>query len=379
MRNHINIEVMKMIKCGTGLLGFITYICMKCLEELKVGLTCKSRFCNKCGQKYIKEWVEKQVNRIIGVPHRHCVFTVPEEYRKFFYDNRKYLKDLQDMVHEVIEEYANGVNKNNRKEYEKKKRKKKADLLWKVGLIGVVHTFGRNIRFNPHVHALVAEIKVKGKEIEKMNYFNYSYFRRSWQWKLINFMIEKNPKRKKEYLKYFKEYKNGFYVRAKTGMKSAKACAKYIGRYLGKPAIAEYRIIKYDKNRVTFWYIDHRTGKKMIEDIDVEEFVGRVLMHIPPKNFKMARRYGIYSGSLAKKVRQHVGLIKYIKSGLKEFQYTLKNYWNKKDIKISWREMMIDSFSKDPQICKNCGSEMEVWEIRHSKYGKVFYLPDLAS
>ena len=192
-------------------------------------------------------------------------------------------------------------------------------------------------------------------------------------------MIEKNPKRKKEYLKYFKEYKNGFYVRAKTGMKSAKACAKYIGRYLGKPAIAEYRIIKYDKNRVTFWYIDHRTGKKMIEDIDVEEFVGRVLMHIPPKNFKMARRYGIYSGSLAKKVRQHVGLIKYIKSGLKEFQYTLKNYWNKKDIKISWREMMIDSFSKDPQICKNCGSEMEVWEIRHSKYGKVFYLPDLAS
>ena len=379
MGNHINIEVMKMIKCGTGLLGFITYICMKCLEELKVGLTCKSRFCNKCGQKYIKEWVEKQVNRIIGVPHRHCVFTVPEEYRKFFYDNRKYLKDLQDMVHEVIEEYANGVNKNNRKEYEKKKRKKKADLLWKVGLIGVVHTFGRNIRFNPHVHALVAEIKVKGKEIEKMNYFNYSYFRRSWQWKLINFMIEKNPKRKKEYLKYFKEYKNGFYVRAKTGMKSAKACAKYIGRYLGKPAIAEYRIIKYDKNRVTFWYIDHRTGKKMIEDIDVEEFVGRVLMHIPPKNFKMARRYGIYSGSLAKKVRQHVGLIKYIKSGLKEFQYTLKNYWNKKDIKISWREMMIDSFSKDPQICKNCGSEMEVWEIRHSKYGKVFYLPDLAS
>jgi ssDNA-binding Zn-finger/Zn-ribbon topoisomerase 1 len=39
---------------------------------------------------------------------------------------------------------------------------------------------------------------------------------------------------------------------------------------------------------------------------------------------------------------------------------------------------MIKSFSKDPQICKKCGFEMELWEIRHNKYGKIFYLPDLA-
>lgn len=378
MRNHIYTEVIKMIQCGTGLIGFVIYKCLKCLEELKIGFTCKSRFCNKCGQKYIKEWVEKQVNRILDVPHRHCVFTVPEEFRRFFFDNRKYLKELQDMVHEVIEEYANGVNKNNRKEYEKNKRRKKGDLLWKVGIIGVVHTFGRNIRFNPHVHALVAEIKVKEKKIEKMEYLNYSYLRRAWQYKLINFMIEKNPKRKNEYLKYFKKYKDGFYVRAKTGMRSAIGCARYIGRYLAKPAVAEYRIIKYKNKRVVFWYIDHKTEKKVVEDIEVKEFMGRLLMHIPPKYFKMARRYGIYSSNIAKKVSKYVGLIKYIKSGLKKFQYTIKEYWNKKDIKISWREMMIESFSKDPLECKNCGSEMELWEIWHVKYGKIFYLLDLA-
>ncbi|MBU3199818.1 transposase zinc-binding domain-containing protein [Clostridium estertheticum] len=35
MREHVNIEVMKMIGCGDISLGFVAYICLKCLEELK--------------------------------------------------------------------------------------------------------------------------------------------------------------------------------------------------------------------------------------------------------------------------------------------------------------------------------------------------------
>jgi len=32
-------------------------------------------------------------------------------------------------------------------------------------MIGVVHTFGRNVGFNPHIHALVTEIKTR---VEKL-------------------------------------------------------------------------------------------------------------------------------------------------------------------------------------------------------------------
>ena len=43
----------------------------------------------------------------------------------------------------------------------------------------------------------------------------------------------------------FKDYPNGFYINAKSRMKSARDAARYIGRYLGS-AIAGYRIISYD-------------------------------------------------------------------------------------------------------------------------------------
>jgi len=57
----------------------------------------------------------------------------------------------------------------------KKKRSKKGGILWQSGMIAVVHTFGSNIRFNPHVHALIPEIKTRGKEVREMGYIDYEY------------------------------------------------------------------------------------------------------------------------------------------------------------------------------------------------------------
>lgn len=165
MREHLYSEVQKMMNCGEFALGFVAYICMICLEKIKIGFSCKSRFCNRCGKKYISDWVEKQVRRILEVPHRHCIFTVPKEFRKHFFWNRKCLKDLQDMAYEVIEEYINRVNGKNRYTFQKKKSSKKAGVIWQGGMISVVHTFGRNIGFNPHIHALVPELKRKGNKI----------------------------------------------------------------------------------------------------------------------------------------------------------------------------------------------------------------------
>lgn len=374
MREHILCEVMKMLGCGNTALGFVSWICMICIEIFKVGFTCKSRFCVKCGKKYVSNWVEKQVDRLLDVPHRHCIFTIPEEFRMYFFRNREGLKDMQDMISEVLMEYANGVNENNRKEYEKKKKSKKGDLLWKVGMIGVAHTFGRNLGFNPHIHALVAEIKMKGKEVVEMPYLDYKYLRRVWQYKLINYMIKKEPAKQIEYLRMFKKYKNGFVIHAKSRMTDAKGAARYIGRYLARPAIAEYRILSYDGEMVRFWYEDHKTKERIDEALTVEKFIGKLLMHITPKNFRMARSYGIYAGSIAVKVKKCYGLLKYIKSGLKAIQYTLKDYWKKKTQKLTFRELMIRNFSKDPLKCRICGGEMELWEIWHSKYGYIYDL-----
>lgn len=59
-------------------------------------------------------------------------------------------------------------------------------------------------------------------------------------------------------------------------MKNAKGAAKYIGRYLARPAIAEYRILGYDRESVTYWYEDHQTGKR----IEKREPIYRFLFNI---------------------------------------------------------------------------------------------------
>ena len=372
MREHTYVEVMKMIGCGDISLGFVAYICMVCFEKIKIGFTCKSRFCSKCGKKYVSQWVEKQVDKILDVPHRHCVFTIPEEYRNYFYWNRESVKDLQDMAYEVIREYANEVNSSNRERYNKKKKRKKGGELWQSGMIGVLHTFGRSLIFNPHVHALIPEINIRGKEIKEMAYLDYKYLRRVWQYKLINYMISKKPEKKTEYLKMFKKYPEGFYIHAKTRMKSAIGAARYIGRYLARPAIAEYRITNYDGENVTFWYESHETKEKVIVTLTAEAFIGKLLMHIPPKYFKMVRTYGVYAGSIHSKIRKCYGLLQYIKSGLKVMQYTLEEHWKKKTEKLTYRQLMIRTFSKDPYECKRCGEIMELWEIWQSKYGYIY-------
>lgn len=54
---------------------------------------------------YIDNWVEKQVENILDVSHRHLVFTMPKEFRGLVYWNREILKEMCEGVAEVIRGY----------------------------------------------------------------------------------------------------------------------------------------------------------------------------------------------------------------------------------------------------------------------------------
>lgn len=69
----------------------------------------------------------------------------------------------------------------------------------------------------------------------------------------------------------------------------------YIGRYIRRPAIAVSRIEEYDGKTITFRYRDKTDGKEKTEAISVEEFIARLIRHIPDENFKTIRYYGVYS------------------------------------------------------------------------------------
>jgi len=276
-------QVEKALGCGDPKNGYTLYKCLDCGEEHIVGFSCKGRFCPRCGKKYVDNWVENQVDMILDVSHRHLVFTVPEELRKYIYWNRQIIKEMSDGIAELIQRFFHNHGKF--REYE-------------VGVITVVHTFGRDIGFNPHIHALVAEGALdKFKQWKKISYISYNYLRKAWQKVLLDIFRERfsgDQKVKNLIRYYYNKYKEGFYVNAETRMRSARHAAKYVGRYLARPSIAEYRILEYDGEMVRYWYEDHDTKKRKEKRLPVMQFIGRLVMHIPKKHFKMTRRYGLY-------------------------------------------------------------------------------------
>jgi hypothetical protein len=356
--------VEKVLGCGDPRNGFAEYWRLECKGKEKkiVPFTCKSRFCSSCGKIYTDKWVEKMSREMVDVSHRHVVMTIPEELRSYFYWNRDLIRILIDSAAQVMKSIIND-------------RKKNRGLT--PGIIIVIHTFGRDLKFNPHIHALMTEGGLDENDNWKtIDFIPYAALRKRWQHLVLKAFREhfrKNTKVINLINKLYNQKGNGFYVHAKTKMKSAKIIAKYIGRYISRPAIAESRITRWDEHEVEFWYEDNETGKKEKVVMPILQFIGRLLSHIPEKQFKMVRHYGIYARNKRTASRIAVKLWQ-VEKTLREKNingYKGKISTNKK---LTYRERMIKDFQEDPCKCPHCGAEMELVKIWHPKYGDIYDL-----
>ena len=156
-------NVQKTLLCNTFYLGFDVYECPNCGNEMVFNRKCHSRFCTSCGVKYQKSLAIKAETMCLDTPHRHIVFTIPEPYRYFFRKDRTALNLLFVAARNTI---CKVVNENNYRK-EKRKRGKTGKLhnekdnyyLYRnfdnaniFGMISSIHTFGRDLKWNPHIH-----------------------------------------------------------------------------------------------------------------------------------------------------------------------------------------------------------------------------------
>lgn len=334
-------EVKKMIQCGSLENGFLEFKCDVCGETKRVGFTCKSRLCSSCGKVRIDDWVEDLVSRMARTQHRHVVFTIPEELRIVFQRHRKLLALLPKCAAETIKSW-----------YLDKNKKEK----FVPGIVAVIHTFGRDLKWNPHLHMLVTEGAMG--EItawKRVDFLPYEMLRKRWQKLLLDSIEAELGKRSFRTLKnkIYKSLKDGFYVYAKNEVKDSKGAAKYIGRYTGRPAIAESRIIKYDGEKVTFWYQRHEDNKRIEVELDAFEFIKKVIIHIPEKHFKMIRYYGIYARN-----NKHKG--EFFKLINEKVAIELKKL-------RKWEYRILKAFGIDPLKCEKCGSTMHLDGIYYKK------------
>ena len=80
--------------CHTCYLGFDQFECTDCDNWNIIPHSCHSRFCNACGVKYAKQLAAKATSFCLDCPHRHIVFTIPEELRNWFRQDRTRLNLL---------------------------------------------------------------------------------------------------------------------------------------------------------------------------------------------------------------------------------------------------------------------------------------------
>ena len=131
IRPTIMEEVAKIIGCQNPINGFALYMCPDCGIQKRVPFTCKSRFCNSCGAKYSKDRALAMSKTLLKTPHRHVVFTIPEELRPYFANNRSLLNILFDAAAETIEYRFYITNKSEH---------------FIPGMISTLHTFGRDLK-----------------------------------------------------------------------------------------------------------------------------------------------------------------------------------------------------------------------------------------
>jgi hypothetical protein len=258
-----------------------------------------------------------------------------------------------------------------------------------------MHTFGAKLAFDPHIHMLVTEGGLKnGFGWSSCSYFPHqalkSRFRTLLIKKLRNAAKEKilsvplelkNIWRNK--FNFFgnffsltqKLYSVIWYVHIGEKLDNAYYTVRYIGRYAKRPSISETRILYYnfEKQIVKFQYHDKHTNTKKIAISSVEEFISRLIRHIPEKNFRMIRYCGLYANCVK---NEYISLLSYQiieLFGIANLQFDNNIASQPKN----WRERIIKSTGKDPLSCAKCGSPMEpvkiVCRIRDGTF-KTFFI-----
>ena len=270
-------------QCRTAALGGHLYYCAVCQKTHYQYHSCQNRHCPQCQHNQGQQWLVKQQELLLPVPYFMVTFTLPAA-----------LRDL--------------VRRNQQTGYNILFRASAAalqDLAWdprylggQIGMVGVLHTWGRNLNYHPHVHYLVPAggLSANGQEWLKArrNFFVpvralSILFRAKFRDALKKTdLFEQVPA---------ETWHCDWVVHCKS-VGSGRSALKYLAPYIFRVAISNNRILKVADGKVTFRYRESDTKKWRTSTLSAEEFLRRFLQHVLPKGFVKVRYYGLFSPSL---------------------------------------------------------------------------------
>lgn len=358
IRFSIIVNVLKLLVCRTSLLGYHFFICPNCNHSIKVPHSCKSRFCPSCGKKATDNWIKTSFNTLPRTTWQHITFTMPDLLWAFFWRNRHLFNSIPLISANIIKSLSI-----------------KQGFL--PGLFLAIHTFGRDLKRNIHIHlsTTIGGLSLTCDKWIKDAYFYHDTLKKMWRYEIISLLrneFKNNNLKLPSELKYIKSYDafsswtSQFYnttwvVHLKKQSDNMRNNVEYLGKYLKRPPIGETRIKHYDGKNVTYEYLDHYHNTTELMTLPVLDFIGRLIAHIPDKNFRNIRYYGFLANRVRGKLLPIVYNLLEMKNVIKTKVYT------------PWRKMIQLTFKYDPLKCPHCKTIMKLDRVSYPSTNSLLH------
>lgn len=319
------------LNCRTARLGGHMDVCPQCGDTQISYNSCRNRHCPKCQTLAKERWIDAQKANLLDVGYFHVVFTVPQELNTLIYRNQRKLYNLLfRVVSETLQELAQD------EKY----------LGAAIGHTAVLHTWGQNLMFHPHIHCIVPAggLTKLGtwQDSRKKFFLPVRVLSRKFRGKFLALLQEQGLQLEDGLLNCC--YKKEWVVYCKPPFKTAACVVEYLGRYTHRVAISNNRILKLENGQVTFKWRDYRENSKWKEmTVSAEEFIRRFLLHILPHGFMKIRHYGFLSSRGKQKKLKLCKLLTGTKLIAK--------------IKVATEDLIEKLIGRKPFVCQSCGCQ----------------------
>ncbi len=331
--------------CRTAQLGGHVDQCDHC-GHLRISYnSCRNRHCPKCQCLAKERWLEAREAELLGVKHFHLVFTLPHELHPLIRMNEALCYKLlfRAASHTLLQ-----------------LARQKKYLHAQAGMMAVLHTWGQNLSYHPHLHCLVPAggLSLDGKrwiDSRKRFFLPVKVLSRLFRGKFLAALKQaftqgqlKVPPdtalasmaQLNTYLRPL--YRKEWVVYAKEPFGGPKQVIRYLGRYTHRVTISNDRILGGEDGKVRFRYKDYADQNRVkIMTLAANEFIRRFLMHILPPGFHKIRYYGL----LATRNRG---------TKLTQARKALGQQPIQKPPQRSWQQMLLELTGTDPGHCPKC-------------------------
>jgi hypothetical protein len=279
-----------LVSCRTAALGGHVLGCPECGHQQIAYNSCGNRHCPTCQATAAARWLEKQAAQLLPTPYFHVVFTLPDALDPIALANPRVVYDLLlRSAAETLLEVAADPNHRGAQ----------------TGVLAVLHTWGQNLQFHPHVHCVVpgGGLSPDGTRwiASPSNFFlPVRVLSRVFRGKFLAGLRAALAKGELRFgADSFERLLSAavgtdWVVYAKPPFGGPEQVLKYLARYTHRVAISNARLLDFEDGMVRFRYKDYAHGnRKRVMTLTALEFVRRLLLHVLPTGLQRIRHYGI--------------------------------------------------------------------------------------